>query len=91
VAYDVEAVKEQWEGYETPLRWGRYPVEHEPIRRHCQMLDDMNPRFLEDGHCPPVMVRKKDPDGRVDLELWIENAGEVTVPGTASVILPVRF
>ena len=25
-----------------------------------------------------------------DLELWIENAGEVTVPGTAAVILPVR-
>jgi hypothetical protein len=56
VAYDVKEVKKQWEGYETPLRWGRYPVEHEPIRRHCQMLDDMNPRFLEDGHCPPVMV-----------------------------------
>ena len=56
MAYDVKAVKKQWEGYETPLRWGRYPVEHEPIRRHCQMLDDMNPRFLEDGHCPPVMV-----------------------------------
>ncbi|MBI1727100.1 MAG: hypothetical protein HYR50_07515 [Candidatus Rokubacteria bacterium] len=132
MAYDVKAVKRQWEGYETPQRWGRYPVEHEPIRRHCQMLDDMNPRFLEDGHCPPVMVdyifintafirgclcrvvtdwmgddgfvkslgfqmrrpnfvgetivargrvKKKSPDGRVDLELWLENAGEVTVPG----------
>ena len=29
-------------------------------------------------------------EGRVDLDLWIENAGEVTVPGTAAVILPVR-
>jgi hypothetical protein len=56
VAYDVEAVKKQWEGYETPLTWGRYPVEHEPIRRHCHMLDDTNPRFLEAGDCPPVMV-----------------------------------
>jgi len=56
VAYDVTAVKRQWEGYETPLSWGRYPVEHEPIRRHCHMIEDTNPRFLEDGHCPPVMV-----------------------------------
>ena len=35
-------------------------------------------------------VKKKAADGRVDLELWIENAGEVTVPATASVILPAR-
>jgi acyl dehydratase len=33
-------------------------------------------------------VKKKASGGRVDLELWIENAGEVTVPGTATVILP---
>jgi 3-hydroxybutyryl-CoA dehydratase len=56
VAYDVNAVKQRWEGHETPLSWGRYPVEHEPIRRHCHMLDDANPRFIVDGHCPPVMV-----------------------------------
>jgi hypothetical protein len=56
VAYDVEAVKRQWEGYETPRQWGRYPVEHEPIRRHCHMLEDANPRFLEEGYSPPVMV-----------------------------------
>ena len=136
MAYDVKAVKKQWEGYETPLAWGRYPVEHEPIRRHCHMLDDTNPLFFEDGHCPPVMVdyfaslgpyppadydifpvvakiptpgnrlinlnqefetiaargrvKKKGPEGRVDLELWIENAGEVTVPATATVLLPPR-
>jgi hypothetical protein len=56
MAYDIKAVKQQWEGHETPLVWGRYPVEHEPIRRHCHMLDDTNPRFLQDGQCPPVMV-----------------------------------
>ena len=56
MAYDVKAVKEQWEGYETPLQWGLYPVEHDPIRRHCRMVDDANPRFLEEGYCPPVMV-----------------------------------
>ena len=56
MAYDIRAVKQRWEGHETPLVWGRYPVEHEPIRRHCHMLDDTNLRFLEEGHCPPVMV-----------------------------------
>jgi hypothetical protein len=30
MAYDIRAVKQQWEGHETPLVWGRYPVEHEP-------------------------------------------------------------
>ena len=54
--YDIKAVKREWEGRETPLRWGRYPVEHEPIRRHCHMLDDANPLFIEEGRCPPVMV-----------------------------------
>ena len=56
VAYDVEAVRKAWEGYETPLVWGRYPVEHDPIRRYCHMVDDLNPRYLERGECPPVMV-----------------------------------
>jgi acyl dehydratase len=56
VAYDVAAVKARWEGHETPLAWGRYPVERDPIRRHCHMVDDLNPRFLERGECPPVMV-----------------------------------
>lgn len=56
MAYDVTAVKARWEGYETPLAWGRYPVERDPIRRHCHMVDDLNPRFLERGECPPVMV-----------------------------------
>jgi len=55
-AYDVEAVRKAWEGYETPLVWGRYPVEHDPIRRYCHMVDDLNPRYLERGECPPVMV-----------------------------------
>lgn len=55
-AYDIKAVKRQWEGFETPLEWGRYPVEHEPIRRACHMLDDANPRYIDEGLCPPVMV-----------------------------------
>jgi hypothetical protein len=56
VAYDVEAVRRRWEGYETPLAWGRYPIEHDPIRRWCHMVDDLSPRYLERGECPPVMV-----------------------------------
>ena len=56
MAYDIKAIKRQWEGKETTLAWGRYPVEHEPIRRFCHMLDDANPRYIAEGHCPPVMV-----------------------------------
>jgi len=33
-------------------------------------------------------VKKKGPEGRVDVEAWIETALGVTVAGTASVILP---
>ena len=36
-------------------------------------------------------VKKKGPEGRVDLEVWIENARDgATVPGSAVGILPVR-
>ena len=36
-------------------------------------------------------VKKKGSDGRVDLEVWIENAKDgITVPGDATVILPRR-
>ena len=48
------------------------------------------PNFVGETISVRGRVRKKGPEGRVDLELWIENAGEVTVPGTAAVILPVR-
>jgi 3-oxo-4,17-pregnadiene-20-carboxyl-CoA hydratase beta subunit len=35
-------------------------------------------------------VKKKRPEGLVDLEVWIEGAGGVTVPATACVALPAR-
>lgn len=35
-------------------------------------------------------VKKKRPEGLVDLEVWIEGAGGVTVPATATVALPTR-
>jgi len=46
------------------------------------------PNFVGETIVVRGRVKKKAADGRVDLELWIENAGEVTVPGTATVILP---
>lgn len=46
-AYDIEAVRREWIGRATPLRAGRYPVEYDPIRRHCHMVEDRNPLFLD--------------------------------------------
>jgi len=46
------------------------------------------PNFVGETITARGRVRKKAVGGRVDLELWIENAGQVTVPGTATVILP---
>jgi len=46
------------------------------------------PNFVGETITARGRVRKKAAGGRVDLEVWIENAGQVTVPGTATVILP---
>ncbi|MEE8421694.1 MAG: MaoC family dehydratase N-terminal domain-containing protein [Dehalococcoidia bacterium] len=64
--YDIEAVRREWIGTKTELRPGRYPVEYDPIRRHCQMVGDTNPLFLDPEYAsagkwgeviaPPVMV-----------------------------------
>jgi hypothetical protein len=36
-------------------------------------------------------VKRKGPDGRMDLDVWIESSrGEMTVPGSATVILAAR-
>lgn len=48
------------------------------------------PNFAGESIAVRGRVKKKRPEGRVDLELWIENAGEVTVPATATVVLPLR-
>ena len=48
------------------------------------------PNFIGETITVGGRVKQRGPGGRVDLELWIENAGEVTVPGAASVILPLR-
>jgi len=46
------------------------------------------PNFLGETIAVRGRVRKTIAPDRVDLELWIENGGEVTVPATATVILP---
>ena len=61
--YDIEAVRRQYIGTEIPQARGRYPVEHDAIRRHCHMVDDNNPLFLDPEYakatehgavlCPP--------------------------------------
>jgi acyl dehydratase len=45
--YDIEAVRAEWIGKKTPRTHGRYPVEYDPIRRHCHMVEDENPLFLD--------------------------------------------
>jgi acyl dehydratase len=61
--YDGEEVRRKYVGFETAEVRGRYPVEHDPIRRHCHMVDDNNPLFLDSEYakttaqgavlCPP--------------------------------------
>jgi acyl dehydratase len=61
--YDIEAVRQKYIGFETAVTRGRYPVEHDSIRRHCHMVDDPNPLFLDPEYagrtkygaviCPP--------------------------------------
>jgi acyl dehydratase len=45
--YDLEAVRKEWIGKRTPVADGRYPVEYDPIRRYCHMVEDRNPLFLD--------------------------------------------
>ena len=61
--YDIEAVRRNYIGSEIAKARGRFPVEHDPIRRHCHMVDDNNPLFLDPEYakatehgtvlCPP--------------------------------------
>ena len=64
--YDIEAVQKDWIGRATEVTPGRYPVEYDPIRRFCHMVDDTNPLFLDPEFAaqtrfggviaPPVLV-----------------------------------
>ncbi len=49
------------------------------------------PNFAGETITARGRVKGKGPDGRVEIEVWIENAGKgVTAPGSATVILPAR-
>lgn len=64
--YDIDAVRKEWIGKKSEVTRGRYPVEYDPIRRHCHMVEDRNPLFLEPDFAaetrfggviaPPVML-----------------------------------
>ncbi len=45
--YDLETVRHEWIGKLISQSSGRYPVEYDPIRRHCHMVGDLNPAFLD--------------------------------------------
>ncbi len=65
--YDIEKVRKEWIGKETPVMAGLYPVEYDPIRRYCHMVGDLNPLHLDpafakaqgyrDVVCPAAAVR----------------------------------
>jgi len=50
MSYDIDAVRKQYIGFETAKARARYPVEHETIRRHCHMVEDNNPLFLDPAY-----------------------------------------
>ncbi|MEQ1887920.1 MAG: MaoC family dehydratase N-terminal domain-containing protein [Alphaproteobacteria bacterium] len=72
--YDLEAVRRDFIGRTSSKRRAKYPVEHEPIRRHCIMVGNDNPLYIEPGYaprtpCPPTalwifsMVERLGPKG----------------------------
>jgi acyl dehydratase len=48
--YDIAAIREKYVGFETAKARGRYPVEYDPIRRHCHMVDENNPLFIDPAY-----------------------------------------
>ncbi len=45
--YNIEHVRKDWINRLISSSEGRYPVEFDPIRRHCHMVGDLNPAFLD--------------------------------------------
>ena len=64
--YDIDAVRAEWIGKKSEVKQGRYPVEYDAIRRHCHMVEDGNPLYLDPDFAagtrfgaviaPPVMA-----------------------------------
>lgn len=63
---EILAYAQKRAGKKTKVVPGRYPVEYDPIRRYCHMIDDLNPLYLDkeyaqktgfaDVVCPPLLV-----------------------------------
>jgi acyl dehydratase len=84
-AYDLEAVRLEWIGRTVATSVGRYPVEHDPIRRYCHMIGDTNPLFVDPE------AAQRGPHGRVIAPLplvpyfagngpWPRNAVPTSTP-----------
>lgn len=58
--YDLDAVRAEWVGRVVSESTGKYPVEYDPIRRHCHMTGDANPLFLD-----PEFAKAAGPHGDV--------------------------
>ncbi len=59
--YRLESVQAEWLRFTTEKKRAKYPVEHEPIRRYCQMVGNENPLYLEPDYaektpCPPLAI-----------------------------------
>lgn len=58
--FDLDAIREEWIGKIVSRNQGRFPVEYDPIRRHCHMTGDSNPLFTD-----PVFAKEEGPYGEV--------------------------
>jgi acyl dehydratase len=47
IDYPIERVRSEWIGKIVQRSRGRFPVEHDPIRRWCHMVGDTNPLYLD--------------------------------------------
>lgn len=74
--YDIEAVRAEWIGRSTAKITATYPVEHEPIRRHCLMVGNENPRYLTPGYVPFT----PSPPTAIPIFAWAERLPPVIKP-----------
>ena len=66
VDFDIDAIRREWIGRPLGQSLGRYPIEHEPIRRYCHMTGELNPLYLDAEAaaqgpygrvmCPPALI-----------------------------------
>ena len=97
----IEMVRKEWIGKRTPVRVGRYPVEYEPIRRFCHMVEDTNPLFLDPDYAartkygsviaPPVMMGGfSGPGIWPPVEDGVALVRQVPTPGSRRINLTVE-